>query len=427
VSRHPCSRTDDCRRSRAAVPALLLIIVFIAAAPGCTGQPADSDGPRAIPVATQQVVIADITLVARVAGKVVPREDITVSANIAGRVAEVRVTEGDAVQAGQVLLTLEARELAAQVRQAEAAVAAARANLAGLQNGPRPQELEQAEAQADQARANLESARKDFARMESLFEQGAISEQQYEGVRLKLDVAQAQYDMAEQSLSLAQAGARQESVAAARAQLQQAEAARELARLQLEHAEVTAPTAGLVAAAYADRGELVSPGVPLVRLVDIDEVFVEALVSESLVTTVGPGETVPVAIGGSGAAATGVVAGTSPAADERTGTFLVRVGLANPDHAYLAGMVAELRLPESRRTGVAAVPQAAVLERGNSRYVFVVDAAGTARERAVEVGLSDGGTMEIVSGLQVGEQVVVQGQHYLKDGDPVAVVGSEAQ
>ena len=177
---------------------------------------------------------------ARISGTIV-----SVSAKIAGRVSEVLVKEGDPVQAGQVLLRIDPRDAAAQKAQAQATLALAVAKHQEALNGSRPQEIDQSRAKYDQALADgekaeaaQENARKNFARLAKLHQEGAISNSQRDDaetlylVAVKaLKAAQEAATAAQQDLRLKVAGSREEVIRAAEAQVKQAQAALELATL----------------------------------------------------------------------------------------------------------------------------------------------------------------------------------------------------
>jgi RND family efflux transporter MFP subunit len=120
---------------------------------------------------------------------------------------------------------------------------------------------------------------------------------------------------------------------------------------------------------------------------------------------------------------TGTVQSVARMADPATGTYPVEIWVDDRDGNLREGMVASVRLSYSASDQTLVVPSAAVVRRGGSQAVFVVT-NGQAQLRAVETGRTDGGTMEIVHGLEVGERVVVDGQFALRDGAAVIVAGS---
>jgi len=217
---------------------------------------------------------------------------VNVSTKVPGQIEELTVKEGDRVEAGQIVARIDSDALAIQVEQAQANLAAAQAKLASLQAGSRPQQIAQAEAAVAQALAGLENARKDYERIATLYEDGALSAQQRDAARTALRVAQAQYDAAVQAHSLATEGAAAQDVDYARAQVDQAAAALKNAQLQLDNTAIVAPVAGIVAQIPANKGEMVSVGQTIVSITDPAAAWVEANIEETDIGRVRGGEPV---------------------------------------------------------------------------------------------------------------------------------------
>ncbi len=382
--------------------------------------PAQQTEP-AIPVevaATQTKTLVDSV---SAGGSVEAVQEVTVTAKIPGRVAAVRVKEGARVTAGQVLIRLEDRELLAQVQQAEGNLAAAQARLRLLELGARPQERVQVEQAVAQARANYETAAESLTRMQTLFDSGAVSKAQLDAARLQYDVARAQYESAQQQQSVVQTGARPEELEMARAQVIQAQAATTFARLQAANATITSPMSGTVTARSVEPGSLASPGMPLMTVAQVDTVYVVLDVSETDLSRVKVGQIVTVrADAYPDTTFRGLVREIGQAADSRTRTFKVKVGVENRGHELKPGMFARAEITAGLRENALVIPRDAVVTENGRTVVFVV-ADGKARARQIELGMVSGPVVEVRSGLEAGESVVVAGQTDLTDGDAVTV------
>ncbi|HHY13176.1 MAG TPA: biotin/lipoyl-binding protein [Thermoanaerobacterales bacterium] len=123
-------------------------------------------------------------------GRITPRVEIHVVPKIGGKVEKVNFGIGDTVKEGDVLLVLESKDIASNVKQAEAAVTMAESNYKSLTGGTLEKQLEQAEANYLNAKENYES-------MQDLYEEGAVSKQQFDGVKLQYTIAKTQYESAE--------------------------------------------------------------------------------------------------------------------------------------------------------------------------------------------------------------------------------------
>ncbi len=308
-------------------------------------------------------------------GKVAAKTEINLVPKVPGKIAEVLVDVGDRVKAGQVVLRLDAPEMAAAVTLAES----------GLKT----------------AEINYKSAKANYERGKLLLQQEAISQAEFENMYEK------PYELAKEAYERT-----------APAQLAQA-------RANYENTILTAPAAGVVTARTVDAGEMAMTGVPVVTIVDLDSVYVECGASEKQINKFKVGQEVQVKVDAvSAKPLTGKITHIGLSADPRTKVYPVKVQLANPDGLLKPGMFATIDLgSEDGETLV--VPRDAVVFRNGQRIVFVVE-GDVARVREVTVGESDGKNIAVTSGLKEGERVVVSGQSVLTDGAKILVADQEA-
>jgi HlyD family secretion protein len=210
--------------------------------------------------------------------------------NLPGRVESVAVREGDVVTAGQVLARLDAADLVARRAAAGAQVDAARAVLAEMEAGGRPEDVAQARAAVRAASRRLEDARLDLERARRLHEGGAISREALDKAETGHTVAEAALDQAREQLSAVAAGPRPERVAAQRASVKAAEAAAREVEARLAQATVTAPFSGRVTLRHREPGETVQPGQPVLTVMDPDDRWVQIYVPEDRIGTVSIGQ-----------------------------------------------------------------------------------------------------------------------------------------
>lgn len=386
--------------------------------------PAVAAQSQAVPVRVQQAQRRDVALSLEAHGTLSANREVRLSPKVSGRVSTVAVDVGDPVAEGQILLTLEKDELEINVAQAEAAVAAARANLARLKAGARPEEVEQARAQVTQAASNLEQARANLSRVTSLYESGAVSQAQLEQAQSQFEVARAAHLAAESQLRIVQQGAREEDLQAVEAQLMQAEAGLAMARLQLSHAELASTLDGIVADRLVAPGDMIGAGTPAFRIVQIDPVVVRIELGGRDIVRVRPGAQATLTLDAFPLQSfTGTVTAVEAVASPQSRLFGVRIEVPNPQGLLKPGMSARVRLAVDSKSGVVAVPEQAVQYDDAGAYVYVVE-NGFARKRAVEAGLSGGGWTE-VGGISPGETVIVSGLAAVTDGSPVRIAGSD--
>lgn len=380
-----------------------------------------SRSTAAVPVEVAPVQTRTLTKVMQAGGTVQAVHEVVVTAKISGRVASVRVTEGDRVLAGQVLVRLEESEQRAQLQVAEANLAAAQARLRMIESGARSEERVQVEQAVVQARANFDTAKENLDRMESLLVSGAVSQSQLDAARLQYNVARAQYESARQQLQAVQTGARPEERQMAEAQARQAEAAVTYAQLQVANTTIIAPLAGIITARSVEPGNMANPGAALMTVAQIDTVHVVLDISETDLSRVAVGQMVAVrADAYPDATFEGRVAEIGQAADTPTRVFKVKVAVANDHHRLKPGMFAHAEITTQRVEGALVIPRDAVVTTDGKAVVFVVD-GDKARARPVELGAADGPVVEVRSGVTAGESVVVAGQTDLTDGMTVLV------
>jgi HlyD family secretion protein len=207
-----------------------------------------------------------------------------------GRIARVEPREGDAVAPGQELAALEAEELDAARAAASAQVDAAQARLAELERGARSEEVGQVEAAARAARERAEEAAREAERAERLFQGGALSRADRDRAATARDVASAARVQAEEAAALVREGPRPEAIAGQRAQVAQAQANLQRAVAARDNAVIRAPFAGRVTVRHREPGETVTPGAPVVTLLNPDDRWVRIYVPEDRIGRVSVGQ-----------------------------------------------------------------------------------------------------------------------------------------
>ncbi|MDE2303278.1 MAG: HlyD family efflux transporter periplasmic adaptor subunit [Sphingomonadales bacterium] len=294
----------------------------------------------------------------RLYGNVDVRE-VDLGFRVGGRIGAIAVDEGDAVHAGAVLARLDPAPIAARVAQAQAQVAAARAQLARLANGNRPQDIAEARARAAAARAALHQAGEDVARRRGLVESGAISLQLWQQTLSQRDEARAEADRTRAALALMLAGARREDIAAARAQLAGARAGRLGALTDSADTRLLAPEDATVVTRAQEPGAIVQPGETVLTLSIDRPLRLRAYVAEPDLSRVAPGMAVTVRADGNPRTYHGTLASIASVAeftpksveteDLRTDlVYRARILVADPDGALRQGQPVTITVTGAR-------------------------------------------------------------------------------
>lgn len=197
-----------------------------------------------------------------------------------GRVLELLVEEGQKVNKGDRLAVLDSAEVRGYVSQNRALLNETVIRLDELKVGARPQELQQAEAGLKQTEAELSKAKKDFERAESLFKQEAITAQQMDTANKIYDIAISQHKKATEALSLVKEGPRKEAIKAAEQRVRQAEAVVRVSEERLKDTVIYAPASGVILRKNVEAGEMVSAGMPVYTIGDLENPWIKVYVKE---------------------------------------------------------------------------------------------------------------------------------------------------
>jgi HlyD family secretion protein len=279
--------------------------------------------------------------------------EVNVASKTAGQVEKLLVQEGARVAKGDVLAIIDSSSLEIQLREAEAAVALAEAQLELLLKGARIEDIRQAEGILSQAQANLKLAEDEFQRIDALFAKQSATAQQRDNAETRLAVARAQHEVAKQGLQRLERFARPEELKQARARLEQAAAGRDLLKKMVADATIVSPTPGIVTHKAVEQGEYVSPGTTLVTVADLSLVRLEIFVPEPEVGRIRLGQSADVTIDSyPGRAFRGEVIFISPEAEftpkniqtkeERVKlVYRVKIGVPNSEVILKPGMPAD--------------------------------------------------------------------------------------
>ena len=336
------------------------------------------------------------TTVLNATGYVTARREATVSSKFTGRVTDVYVDEGLRVAAGQVVARLDSAipQRALQLAQAQAAAAASALN--------------ETKVRMEQAHIDLERA-------------AHLQTQQIQS-KADLDHARAEYNALQARLA-----AQQDQLSVAQRQVQ-------LSAQDVEDAVIRAPFAGIVVSKNAQPGEMISPmsagggftRTGICTIVDMDSLEIEVDVNEAYILRVTPNQKVEAVLDAyPDWRIPAHVITVIPTADRQKATVKVRIGFDLKDPRILPDMGVKVAFIDSdavsAQTQTIVVPKAAVRHDGDQDIVFVVGSENHIERRAVKVAATEGDNAKLISGVNEGENVVVEGPADLKDGATVKV------
>jgi RND family efflux transporter MFP subunit len=344
---------------------------------GCGSAVAPTGNEASVTVGTAVAEVNDIDKYVTYSGRVRGSNEVTILPKISSRVTTIHLRAGDSVSAGQVIATLDSSDLEAAMAQTRAALISAQSSQASNQ-------------------IRIDSAERNYERMRSLYESGAISSQALESARDELNAL------------------RSGSVSANYAQI---EASARSLEQQLQNCQITSPISGIVGWIDLSVGQTVNPQAPVAIINPGADLEVELMITESDISYLSAGQSVEVSIKAidlSKIAAT--IKSVSSVADQLSRNYPVLVALENPDGMIKSGMFSEIRLSTLHKSGVVCVPLSAVIPQEGDSVVFLVNAENRAEKVSVKTGVNDGLNIEITQGLQSGQSVVTSGNTLVQNG-----------
>ncbi len=370
-------------------------------------------------IKTAPVERASLPITVSANGTVQPQQSVNLSPKTSGILKQLLVKEGDTVQEGQILATMDDSNLQGQLKQAQGNLAAAEANLAKVIGGNREQATAQAVAKVQDSQFVLRQAENDLQRNQTLAEAGAISQQALDTALTSRDRAQAQIIQDQEALDLSQVGSRLEDIDQARAQVAAATGAMQIIQVNINDTVLRAPFSGTVARKFADPGAFVTPTTAgssvsssssssILSLASTNQVVAqvaEANIAQIRMAVVAniqadayPGKTF-----------TGQVTQIATQSDvtQNVTTFQVKTSLPDPQHLLRSGMNVNVAFKAGELTNVLVVPTAAIVQQDKSQGVFVAKDKGDPVFVPIVVGTTVNDKTEVKSGLTGTEQVLL--------------------
>lgn len=244
-------------------------------------------------------------------------------------------------------------------------------------------------ASYEQSVAQYEFAQSEYERLQRLYESGVATEQQFTNAKYNLEIAEKTMDVAETRLSAS---------------------------------VVRSPISGVVDAKMMNKGEMSSPGAPIVRVVNVTRVKVSVGIPERYVNDITKGTTVKLTFDVfPGETFSGVVDYVSPTISTTNRTFEIEVVIDNPQGKLKPEMSVNVTVTRNRVSNAIVLDQGQIVDYGEEKYVYV-DENGIARKRVITLGGTNGNYVHVTSGLNSGDKLIYEGYQALADGDEIKVI-----
>jgi RND family efflux transporter MFP subunit len=400
-------RKKSLLRTAGMATAVPLIAVYLSAAAGCA-RSSDSPSVSADTPQSAAVVLVRRTPLSNtlsIAGEFLPYQEVELHAKVTGYIRRISVDIGDHVRKGQVLAVLEVPELVAQEQAASA----------GVRHSE--EMVSQAKSDISRAEADHEALHAAATRLKqaSSARPGLIAEQELDDATAKDRSTEAQVAASKSALSAAQQ------------QLQISRADQQRYAAMSDYSRITAPFDGVITWRYADTGSLIQAGtsntnsMPVVKLSQVNVLRLRIPVPESLSANIHDGETADIHVkaNANDQHLTGKVIRTTDSLDRSTRTMQVEVDVPNPTYKLTAGMYAEVSLPVQNDPNALTLPLQAIDRGDNKTTVLLVNSQNHVEPREIQTGIEGPDRIQVVSGLNEGDRVVVGNLSKYRPGQAV--------
>ena len=353
-------------------------------------------------VSVYDVGKTDIANTVSYTGTLSPSESVSISAKVGATALSVPVSEGDYVNAGSVILSLDKTDLQNSYRQAQASYNQA------LTNFNREKTLYESASNVKLATQSYNDAKNSYDRVKQLYDMGGASQ-------VELDSAYTGLVNAEENLKTAESTS-SAALDAASAALSSASIAVDIASNSLRNATITAPISGYISVCNVSEGQLVSPGIEIFKIANTKMVDAEINVTETVIPYMEVGGEATVTVTSAKLEnIKGIITGVNPVKDQMTGLYNIKISIDNPSGELKSGMVCDVELVLSKHSDIIKIPSEALINSGDDYFVYIAKDDKKAEKVKVTIGISDENYTEIVSGISNGDRVIVSGKDYLSD------------
>ena len=386
---------------------------------GCKDKDGQGQGKPKKPHRVQTVVAEKMKLVEllETTGDVVAVNAVTLQSTIEGPISFCPWREGDRVEkAGQQLIEIDRPLYGQEVQAAKAALAVASAKLDDLEAGARPEEIDQAKESVRQFADCTEFAKADLDRIDLLVQSGSLSGESVEKARVSYVKCQTQLETAKKQLAMLEAGPTKTEIAVQQAAVDEAAAKQAIAQAKLDECLLKAPFAGVITEVYVRSGDLATPRTPLLKMMDPSSLVVRAGLPEHAAAHIRTGTDVVIRLDAyPGKTFSAIIQRIYPRLERESRTRMIEAKVLDPVE-LIPRLFARLSVQGRVVEDAVVVPDAAIVTTPRGDRIVYVVRDGKASLRKVTMGLEQGQHVQIVEGVQAGEEVVIAGNLSLKDG-----------
>jgi len=379
---------------------------------GRSPEQSQQQGPQASPVELATVETATVEETSTFTGTLEADQASDIQAEQSGRVAQILVAQGQAVSAGTPLVRLSAEQ-----EQADVDAALARTDVAQAAQRRAESELESLRAERDRVQAEINLQEEQFSRTTALVERGALAQEQLDLNQRDLAVARADLNSLNRRIQAAQ-----DTIRETQATLREQQANLQRIRESLQDTTITAPFSGVIGDIPIEQGDYVQPGQSLTQVVANENLDLNISIPQERAGNLETGLPVEIISSNGEELQAGRISFISPQVEQSSQFIPTEATFPNTNGQLRDGQFVRSEVIWESRPGQPVVPQSAVIYQGEDRFVYVPqeqDGNLVAMRQSVELGLEQGTDVEILSGLEPGQEIIVSGIQRLGDGMPI--------
>jgi multidrug efflux pump subunit AcrA (membrane-fusion protein) len=396
------------------------------AASGCKSS-ADESQAVAVAVKVQHPKMGPISEEIAADAILAPLSQAALAPRLSAPVREFYVQRGAHVHRGQLLASLEDRDLTGSVLDSKGNLSVAEATYETAVHATIPEEDQKAQLEVEQAKANLDVAKRTSEERKRLLDQGAIAGRDVDTAVAAQVQAQAAYDIAVQHLRSLDQTTRIANEKAAKGQLTSAKGRYESAEAQVSYSALRSPIDGVVTDRPLFAGETAAAGVPVITVMDTSSLLAKLHLAQSAAQELKIGGEAEVHVAGINEPVKASVSFISPALDPGSTTVEVWLKLPNPDGRLKVGTPVHVIITGRTVQNAIQIPSSALLPAQNTgSTVMIAGADGVAHTRVVTVGIRTAENVQIADGLSTTDNVITEGSYGLDDGTKITLAADKA-
>lgn len=373
-------------------------------------------------VKVQKIKHGSISADVEFPGNLKAKTQVVVFPKTGGRVASVNVNVGDKVTAGQLLYTLDAAELQANLQAQQAGLQAANANLEKTSDSALAQQISQAEQSLQKAQVRFNDAKDNYDKMQKLYAAGAIAKKELDDTKTQYDNASIDLNADQTNLNLVLDKIGPQNTKAAAAQVAQSQAGVNSVQIQIDNAKVTSPISGIVAAKDVEVGQMAGGQSGSVTVIDSTSVTAEITVPDKILGKLQVGQSIPVVVSAlENKEMPGVIETISPEANSKDNSYIVKIKVDNANGEIKSGMFAKVSLQTESKDNVLIVPNQAIKIENGVNYIYIVENSKI-KKVSVNTGISNNKFTEVSGNIKENDDIITEGQSILADGEKVNIV-----